>query len=346
MIIKRCSKNPIIVPGGKEWRKIVTFNPGAIYDDGKFYLYERAAGSLRPFRTCIGLLESTDGINFDQVGNKPVFTSTMIGFPEGSVQDARIVKIEKTFYLSYAMQPYGFDCYPTGDGVPDYDTSKYKDWSKMVYPMISRSGIAVSDDKIHFKHLCYTSPENIDDRDHTLFPEKINGKFALLRRPMEFVGKKYGTNRPGIWLSYSDDLHSWSEPELLATAQYEWEGEKIGTAANPIRTDKGWLVLYHGVDKEIVYRVGAMLLDIENPLKVIARTPDFIMEPTEYYEKFGLIIPNVIFPTSIINIDGMAYIYYGCCDSSIALATVPIDELVEHILKVGSNNLSLGKGPS
>jgi beta-1,2-mannobiose phosphorylase / 1,2-beta-oligomannan phosphorylase len=333
MKIERCSKNPIIIPGGEDWKKVVTFNPGAVYENGKFYLYERAAGSLRPFRTCIGLLESVDGINFQQVGNEPVFTSEMIGLPEGSVQDARVVKIDEKFYMTYAMQPYGFDCYPTGEGVPDYDTSKYPSWGKMAYPMITQSGIAVSDDGIHFKQLCFTSSKEIDDRDHTLFPEKINGKFAILRRPMEYIGEKYGTMQPGIWLSYSDDLLKWSEPQLLATAINEWEGEKIGAAASPVKTKEGWLLLYHGVDKNSVYRVGAMLLDYNDPLKIIARCKKFIMEPTEYYEKFGLIIPNVIFPTSIIIKEDILYIYYGCCDSCIALATVPVDELVRYIIK-------------
>src|SRR4030042_807204 len=104
MHITRCYQNPIIVPGGDPWRRVVTFNPGVIYEDGRFYLFERAAGSLRPFRTCIGLWESTDGINFRQVIHEPVFTSEILGLPEGSVQDARIVKIDGIFYMTYAMQ--------------------------------------------------------------------------------------------------------------------------------------------------------------------------------------------------------------------------------------------------
>ena len=337
MKIIRCSQNPVVTPGDEYWRSVVTFNPGAIYKDGKIYLYERAAGSLRPFRTHIGLLESTNGINFKQVHNHPIFGSEMLGYPEGSIQDARVVEIEGNYYMSYAMQPYGFDCYPTGKGVPDYDTSKYSNWKKRPYPMITQSGIAISKNAIDFTHLCFTSDESIDDRDNTLFPEKINNKFALLRRPIEFVGKKHGTNRPGIWLSYSHNLSEWSEPKLLATVKNEWEGVKIGAAASPVRTDHGWLLLYHGVDSRAVYRVGAMLLDIDNPLKIIAVTKNFIMEPVEYYEKFGLIIPNVIFPTSTVLKDGLLYIYYGCCDSSISLATVPIDELVEHILHEDRN---------
>jgi predicted GH43/DUF377 family glycosyl hydrolase len=165
-----------------------------------------------------------------------------------------------------------------------------------------------------------------------LFPEKINGKFVLLRRPKEFTGAKYGTKQPGIWLSYSDDLMDWTDPKLLAVAMNPWEGDKIGAAASPVRTSEGWLLLYHGVDEKSVYRVGAMLLDIDNPQKVIARTSQFIMQPETYYEKFGLVIPNVVFPTGNVIRDGILYIYYGCCDSNISLARVPVDDLVFFIL--------------
>ena len=262
----------------------------------------------------------------------------MIGYPEGSVQDARIVKIEDKYYMNYAMQPYGFDCYPNGKGIPLYDTDNYPDWKKRPYPMITQSGIAVSEDRENFNHLCYTSPPDIDDRDHALFPEKINGRFVLLRRPIEFVGKKYGTLKPGIWISNSEDLVNWTTPDLLATSKYPWEGEKIGTAANPLKTEQGWLLLYHGVDKKAVYRVGAMLLDLEDPRKILARTKHYIMEPEEDYEREGLVIPNVIFPTSIVNKDGMAYIYYGCCDTCISLATVAVDELVQYLLTEEKEN--------
>ncbi|RED98385.1 glycoside hydrolase family 130 protein [Marinoscillum furvescens] len=331
LTIEKYAQNPIIFPNGKDFRKVVTFNPGAIYDNGKFLLYDRAACTLSPFRTAIGMFESEDGKNFKPVGDQPVFTSEMLGYPEGSVQDARVVKIDEVFYMNYAFQPYGFDCFPTGEGVPFYDTSKYQNWEKCPYPMITRSGIATSLDGVNWEHLCFTSPEDIDDRDHALFPEKIDGKFCLLRRPMDFVGEEYGTDRPGMWITFSEDLFDWSQPKLLATAQEPWEGEKIGAACNPIKTSRGWLVLYHGVDSEIVYRVGALMLDSNDPTKVVARSKDPIMEPTEYYEKCGLVIPNVVFPTSIVEKDGVGYIYYGCCDTSIGLATVAIDDLVNSL---------------
>jgi Predicted glycosylase len=148
------------------------------------------------------------------------------------------------------------------------------------------------------------------------------------------VGAEYGTDIPGMWISYSDDLINWDKPELVAVAEnIEWEGTKIGAAASPVKTQDGWLVLYHGVDKASTYRVGAMLLDLDNPAKVIGRTKNFIMEPETYYEKYGLVIPNTIFPTAIVEREDELMLYYGCCDTNISLATVKTEDLLD-LLKV------------
>jgi beta-1,2-mannobiose phosphorylase / 1,2-beta-oligomannan phosphorylase len=335
MRIKRSRYNPIVVPGGADFRKVVTFNPGVILHNNRFYMYERAAGSLRPFQTRIGLLTSDDGIHFQPASEQPVFTGEHLGIPTASVEDARVSIFDGKFYMVYAMQPYQFDCWPNGTGVPRYYPENYKEWADTnTEPMITQSGIAVSDDGVHFKQLGYTTPKEIDDRDNAFFPEKINGKYALLRRPMQYVGEKYGTELPGIWISYSDDMRNWEAPKLVAVAENQkWEGTKIGAAATPLKSDQGWLVLYHGVDTKSIYRVGALMLDLNDPTKVVARTKKFIMEPKEYYERFGLVIPNVVFPTANVVKDGLVYIYYGCCDTCISLATVPLHELVAHVMK-------------
>jgi predicted GH43/DUF377 family glycosyl hydrolase len=326
--IQRCALNPIVRPGLFPWRRVSVFNPGAFLENGRFYLYERAAGSLRPFLTSIGLLVSNDGAHFTHVREEPVFTAEMAGYPEGSVQDARIAKIDGLYYLCYALQPYPMDCWPTGYGVPDYYTHRYTGWRECAWPMITQSGIAVSDDLIHFKHLCFVTPPEIDDRDVMLFPEKIGGRFALLRRPI----CRGDAERPSIYISYSDDLRNWTPPQVVAGPACGWEGGKIGAAAPPIRTERGWLLLYHGVDEASTYRVGAMLLDLDDPGKVIARTKRYIMEPEEYYERTGLVIPNVVFPTGNVVKDGLLHIYYGCADTAIGLATVPVAELVDYVL--------------
>jgi len=99
-----------------------------------------------------------------------------------------------------------------------------------------------------------------------------------------------------------------------------------------MRTGRGWLVLYHGVEnthpvtRRVIYRLGAMMVDLKDPCKVLARARDFIMEPEAYYEKFGLFIPNVIVPIGCVVKDGLLWLYYGCCDTAIGLATVSLDE--------------------
>jgi len=327
MNITRHPNNPIVVPGKYDWRSAVTFNPAAIIDDGRFYLFERAAGSLRPFRCRIGLLASDDGIAFEHVLDKPVFTPEAMDRPEGTVEDPRVVKIDGVFYMVFAHRPFTYHCHPTGVGVPDYYPIKGDLDTGINH---TRSGIAKSNNMKDWEFVSFITPPDIDDRDNVPFPEKIAGRYAMLRRPISYVGENHGCSGPSIWISYSDDLLSWTEPVLVARAENDWEGGKIGASAPPIRTDSGWLTLYHGVDADSIYRVGVMLLDLDNPKRVVARCPDFIMEPEMYYEKFGLVIPNVIFPTAALIKDAMLYIYYGCADTSIALATVPIEEIVEH----------------
>jgi predicted GH43/DUF377 family glycosyl hydrolase len=338
--ITRCPENPIVRPGRYDWRMCSVYNPGVIYEDGKFYMYERAAGSLRPHACCVGLLESTDGVHFRHVSERPVFTPEMAGSPYGSVQDPRVVRIEGTYYMTYAFRRYAWSISPTGLGVPESCQTAFPGFDPAADKNQSRSGIAVSKDRVHWEHLAWATPADIDDRDVILFPEKIGGRFAMLRRPIGHVGTDTGHSEPHpcIRISFSDDLRTWTEPEVVARPQFKWEDNRIGGSTPPVRTERGWLVLYHGVEtvhpptRRVVYRVGAMMLDLKDPRKTIARAPGFIMEPEAYYEKFGLFIPNVIFPTGNVIKDGLLWIYYGACDTAIALATVPLDELVAHVL--------------
>lgn len=329
MIFARNPLNPIVTPGIYPWRQTAVFNPGAIAVDGHVFLLERAAGSLRPFRTAIGLLVSADGVRFEPVVDRPVLTGEMLGFPDGSVQDARVVRIDGRYLLTYAMQPYPIDCSPTGNGLPDYSTDRYPEWQRAPAPMISQSGIAVSDDLVTFTPVSFTTPRDIDDRDNVLFPERVAGRFALLRRPTSYVGDHYGTAAPGIWISYSEDLESWSEPRLIARPEQPWEARKIGAGPPPIRTARGWLLVYHGVDEHSMYRVGAMVLDLDDVEHVVARTIEPIMEPQAYYERFGLVVPRVIFPTGAVVRDDRLDLYYGCTDTAIALASAPLEDIVD-----------------
>jgi predicted GH43/DUF377 family glycosyl hydrolase len=329
--LTRYRNNPIVIPGKWDWRRVAVFNPGVVLDDdGRFYMFERACVSLRPLKCSVGLLVSDDGFHFEHVLDGPVFTPDELGFPKGTIEDPRVVKIGGTFYMTFAHRPFNYNCHPTGIEAPDYIPQKGKFHSRINN---TRSGIAISKNKTSWRHLGWITPPEVDDRDNILFPEKINGRFAMLRRPMSWYGPKFGCTGPSMWISYSKDLREWTRPAFIAGPENDWEGGKIGGAAPPIRTEAGWLTLYHGVDAKTVYRMGVMLLDGDDPSKVIARCPHFIMEPETYCEKVGLIIPNVIFPTGNVIKDGVLYVYYGCADTCISVATAPVDRLLKHVLR-------------
>ena len=329
-MFKRHEANPIVIPGIYPWRAVTTFNPGVVLHDGTFYMLERACSSLAPLYSQFGLLRSDDGVHFEHVTDQPVFTAAQLGTPLGTVEDPRVVRLEGRFAMTYVHRNYASSCFPNGVDVPNYHNPTFVPPDD---PNNYRTGIAVSDDLIAWDDLGLVTPPDVDDRDGTLFPERIGGRYAMLRRPMHYVGKDYGCDRPSIWLSFSDDLRTWDRPVLVAAAEHpDWEAVKIGAAAQPLKTDAGWLVLYHGVDRRCVYRVGAMLLDLEDPATVVARCPDWLMEPELPYEKVGLIIPRVIFPSANVIHDGLVYVYYGCCDTTISLATVPLDDLLAKVM--------------
>ncbi|MGM9764209.1 MAG: glycosidase, partial [Candidatus Cryptobacteroides sp.] len=181
-----------------------------------------------------------------------------------------------------------------------------------------------------------TSPV-LDDRDVILFPEKVGGKFVLLHRPKEYIGAEYcGVEFPSIWMKFSDDLLEWENKpsHLLVTGRKgTWE-EKIGGSTPPLLTDRGWLMIYHGVSDGGLsrYCAGALLLDRDNPLKVIARTPEPILEPDMPYENEGF-YTGCVFPTGNAVVDGTLYVYYGCADKNIGVATCRLDDLLDHLLE-------------
>ena len=109
-----------------------------------------------------------------------------------------------------------------------------------------------------------------------------------------------------------------------------WDGEKVGIAGPPVKTKRGWLLLYHGVSKGRKYRVGAVLLDLEDPTQIKARTAVPVFEPEESYERNGL-VPNVVFPCNLIIRKGVVYIYYGAADSVIGVATIGLEDLLNKL---------------
>ena len=147
-------------------------------------------------------------------------------------------------------------------------------------------------------------------------------------------GRASETVFPSIWMKFSDDLLEWENSRsyiLIEGRPDSWE-EKIGGGAPPLKTDAGWLVIYHGVEHGGTgyYRAGALLLDLENPLKVLARTPDPILEPEYEYETKGF-YSGCVFPTGNMIVDGTLYVYYGAADRNVGVATCKIDDLLDYL---------------
>jgi beta-1,4-mannooligosaccharide/beta-1,4-mannosyl-N-acetylglucosamine phosphorylase len=202
-----------------------------------------------------------------------------------------------------------------------------------------RGGIAVTDDLENFEVLSITVPDN---RNMVLFPEKINGNFVRLERPFPVYGRQ-GEEAFDIWLSESPDAKFWGEHRIVLGAEsVPYSSCKIGPAAPPVRTDAGWLTTIHAVerddDKELytwekewhkVYYAGIMLLDLEDPSKVIGFSKEPLLSPEEKYELEGF-RGSVIFPGGMILEDsGEVKIYYGAADSVECLATAHVDDLIK-----------------
>lgn len=332
--LSRFSENPILTPvADSSWQSLVRTNPGAWYDaeEKTVYLLYRAAGNDPEHKVYFGLATSNDGFNFNPVSDQPVFGPSLDGFDAGCVEDPRLVKIGEWYYITYAARPF-----PPGQYWIPINERKYRRMTcPEEFPWIMRhnataTGLAMTKDfKTWFRAGRMTSPM-VDDRDVILFPEKIDGKYYMMHRPMNWIGAKYGTEFPAIWISSGDDLLSLGNPKLLAQAKYSWEC-KIGGNTPPLKTEYGWLTIYHGVGPDKYYRLGALLLDLHDPSIVRYRTRDWILEPETAYEINGP-YKGVIFPCGNVIIDKTLFVYYGGADKYIGIATCPIQDLLDYML--------------
>lgn len=170
------------------------------------------------------------------------------------------------------------------------------------------------------------------DKDAALFPRKIGGRYWLLHRPSSGPLEN-------VWLSESEDLYHWGSPRCVLREEDKpgWDSGKVGAGPPPIETPDGWLLIYHGAEQKEngwLYRVGLTLLDLGDPSKIIARVPHWVLEPCEPYEISGD-KPGIIFPTGTTLVNGVLSLYYGAADTSVALATAPLDSLLQALRKAG-----------
>ncbi len=309
-ILKRHKDNPLITPSDFPGSYAV-FNPGQTIYDGKVLLLlpvgynagRHSAGSNEtPFAAHIA--KSNDGVNFE---------------------------IEKEpFFMPVDQAPYSI----VNEQCIDFRITKIGDTYYIVHPGCGQWGTI----GILAKTNDFKTRENIDiislpdNRMPCLFPEKIDGFYARVDRPYRVAPNDFH-DFGNLWLSFSPDLVHWGRHRpLLKPGFAHWATTKIGPVP-PIKTNDGWLVIIHGVARSCDghrYCIGAMLLDISNPEKIVGLTKSAILSPSEAYE-FNGIVPNVVFPAGAIanfNEDEIR-LYYGCADTYVGLATGSLSELID-----------------
>ncbi len=334
MLLTKAKNNPILLPNpANEWENLCVLNPAVIYDDAKkeFVMLYRAAGDTNEHYIYLGLATSKDGLHFTRKSKKPVLSPDYDGADGGCVEDPRLIKLGDWYFLTYASRPYAPGRYwlhePKPWFNPPTDGPRFLSWNNSV------TYLAITQDFRTYKKLGRITDSREDDRDVFLFPEKVNGKYVRLSRPMFWCGKGFSNPNPATWISFSDDLLEWPKPELLMESKYWWESKKIGGSCPPIKTKYGWFHIYHGVCKDDEsYRVGAVLLDLEDPRKIIARTADPIMAPEFDYEVKGF-YNGCVFPTGNVVKDGTLYVYYGAADKFVCVATANFDQLLDFMMK-------------
>ena len=334
MKLQRYEGNPILSPNpDNEWESMVTTNPAAWYDENsrEVSLLYRAAGTDPEHKIHFGLAVGKDGYHFERTSDQPVFSPSIDGFDAGCVEDPRVVKMGEYYYMTYACRPF-----PPGQYWLPKDKRSYarpqcpSDFPKHLRANSTCTGLALTKDFQRYIRAGRLTNPMVDDRDVILFPEKVNGKYVMIHRPMTWVGEEYGTSHPAMWISTGDDLLNFENRQILARAKYDWE-RKIGGNTPPVKTENGWLTLYHAVGPDNHYRLGAMLLNLEDPTRILHRTSDWLIQPEEDYELEGY-YSGVIFPCGKVVIDGTLFVYYGGADKYVGLATCSLEALLDHLL--------------
>ena len=235
---------------------------------------------------------SRDGIHFDIDENPALFPENI--YEIYGVEDSRISCIDGIYYINYtAVSRFG-----------------------------TATALASTKDFVSFqRHGLILPPDN---KDVTIFPEKIHGKYYALHRP-----STSGLGRPEIWLAESPDLLCWGHHRhVMGTRDAAWDSARTGGSAVPFLLEQGWLEIYHGADRNYRYCLGAVLLDKDEPWKAIARSRKPILEPQAEYELAGF-FGNVVFSCGALYEDGRVKIYYGVADTSMAYAEIPLDDILK-----------------
>jgi len=296
--VTRYKGNPILTKDDVPYKVETVHNAGVTKFDGRYMMLFRAHRDTG--RSILGLAESKDGFNFKArpepfmvPSKEPVFSE----YEEFGVEDPRITALEGAYYITYsAYSRYGV-----------------------------RIGLAKTTDFKSVERVAFIT--QADYRNTVIFPEKIKGRYVRLDRPHSDICPW------SIWISYSPDLRYWGDSRLvMKPVQYHWDEMKIGPGAPPIRTDKGWLSIYHGVFPTMdgaVYRLGVALHKLDDPSQIIGVGDRWILQPEDPWEVVGY-VHNVVFGCgAVAEDDGTLKLYWGAADKVMCAGTAVIDELVE-----------------
>lgn len=297
-IVTRYKRNPILTKDDVPYQVATVHNAGMVKYNDKYIMLFRS--HLHNGRSIIGLAQSRDGYNF-RVEPEPFLTPSNDGifgeYEEYGVEDVRISQIGDDFLLTYSAY--------SRHGV--------------------RIGLAKTKDFKTVERISLITQSDL--RNVVIFPEKINGRYVRLDRPHSEISKW------SIWISYSPDLIHWGDSKVIMKPEtYHWDEMKIGPGATPIKTDRGWLNIYHGVFETmsgVVYRLGVALHDLNYPSIILGVSDEWILQPEDPWEVSGY-VPNVVFTCGAIpEKDGTVKIYWGGADSVMCVGTAKINELVD-----------------
>lgn len=333
--LQRVSDQPILTPRKHiNWEQDAVLNAATVYEDGVYHLFYRAvehSGFTNHdnwsdpgcrYDSCVGHATSTDGINFTCKDEPVVRWVHNNGHGTLDYQDPRVTKIGDTYYMVYCI----WENKTTYRAYPGYAISKDLHNWKQMGPLIK------------FEDHGY-------NKNAMLFPGKINGRFVAFHRPESPAHRHLpeenfnwrtwsrGNNEDcesgaGVTIALSDDLATWTDSTVIMTTRRGlWDNTKIGPGAPPIKTDAGWINVYHGVDENHVYRLGISLLDLDDPTKVLKRQQGPILEPETEWEKVGD-VNNVVFTCGAILQGSELKVYYGGADTVIGAAKGDIREFL------------------
>jgi predicted GH43/DUF377 family glycosyl hydrolase len=298
-LLRRYGGNPLLTAADFPVPVNSVFNAGAVKFGEQYLLLNRVEDLTGS--SSLWLARSDDGLHFEPDPAPAMLPTDLPPFDaveNFSLEDPRITPLEGAYYITYVA-------YSEHDNV---------------------TCLARTEDFESYERVAIiTLPEN---KDVVLFPERIGGRYAKLDRPMTQT-----TRRGDTWISFSPDLVYWGDPRpVFRTRPRKWDAVKLGPGAPPLRTPEGWLVIYHGVRRTAaggLYRLGAILLDLEEPWRVVGRASEAILSPRMPEDFLGN-VGNVVFSCgAILEPDGELKVYYGAADQVMCLAQVPVEALLE-----------------